>query len=200
MSRLSTYFFLLLLCVFIACGQAAADTETDISSPETEVPAVPNEDNTTISDVDDDPYLISNGEFLGMRPGSPLDDFVGGLRKGTLQTGEGDFPVYYIDGAEGEELGYLVPDPRDGAMIGDIIVTSQDVVTEAGIRVGVNFEELQNRLGRPLEVHGSEIESRTYAVRDGFSYRIGDAHDNYELEASQVDPTAEVLTIELRRQ
>ncbi|MEL7163674.1 MAG: hypothetical protein AAFN92_23145, partial [Bacteroidota bacterium] len=184
MSRLSTYFFLLLLCVFIACGQSATDAETPEDAPSempTETPEA-NQDNTAIYDVDeDDPYLISNGGFLGMRPGNPLADFAGGLRQGTLRTGEGEFSVYYIDGAEGEELGYLMADPRDPAMIGDITVTAKEVVTEAGIRVGVNFAELQNRLGHPLEVHGSEVESRTYAIRDGLAYQLGDPHDTYEL-------------------
>ena len=50
------------------------------------------------------PYVVSNGFFLGMKPGGSIAEFKDGLRADVLQTGEGDFDVFYIDGAEGNEV------------------------------------------------------------------------------------------------
>lgn len=190
-----------LLLFLVACGQPPADNTTAEAEVEQEMTETQEskQENTTIDEAgEEDPYLVSNGFFLGMHPGLPIVDFAGGLRKGSLATGEGDFEVYYIDGAEGNELGYLMPDPQDEDMIGNIFITSPDVVTELGARVGLSFAELQKRLG-PLEVHGSEIEGRTHASKDGVWYRLNTVNFSYELDPAAIDPTTKVTEIVIQR-
>jgi len=189
--------------LFIACGADAPDTMEDRTSAEGTGEAVledPNGDNTDNYAIDeDDPYLINADGLLGMTPGSVLADFSAGLREGKLETGEGEFDVYYIDGAEGEELGYLVPEPRDESLIGEITITSTKVVTEPGLRVGNTFAELQERLQSDLEVYGSEAEGRTYAVSKGVWYRLDAGNWMQDIEQSTIPPDTRVIEIVLPR-
>lgn len=194
---LSLLFFLPL---FTACGGSASEADVYVEADDEETLEAPNEDNTDLYDVDlDDPYLIQEFKFLGMSPGMMLADFSAGLREGKLRTGEGDFDVYYIDGAEGEELGYLVPEPRDERMIGEITITSPMVVTEPGLRVGNTFAELQERLQGDLEVFGSEVEGRTYAISKGIWYRIDAGNWMQEVDQASIDPNAKVIEIVMPR-
>lgn len=189
------FFALLLLAVCLSCGGEKSIADTDgIETPTADTPD-PNDGNTAIYDVDaDDPYLISNGYFLGLTPGGSLAEFSDGLRKGVLQTGDGDFDVFYIDSAEGDELGYVTADPRDEQTIGYIFVTSPDVVTEKGVRVGISFAELKQRIGA-VEVHGSEIEGYTYAQANGMAYRLDSGNWSYEVDVSTIAPETKVIEI-----
>lgn len=196
----SIFAFFLLFALF-SCGsdKTIADTK-GIETPAADTPD-PNDGNTAIYDVDDDdPYLISNSHFLGLTPGGSLAEFVDGLRSGVLQTGEGDFDVHYIDSAEGDELGYVMADPRDENTIGNIYVTSPKVVTEKGIRVGMSYAELQEKMGR-LEVHGSEIEGYThaYADADGLAFRLDSGNWSYEVDPTAIKPETEILEIVIER-
>ncbi|WP_020568989.1 hypothetical protein [Neolewinella persica] len=196
---MKSIFAFLFLVVLMSCGnnKTIADTE-GIETPAADTPD-PNDGNTAIYDVDDDdPYLISNGYFLGLTPGGSLAEFVDGLRSGVLQTGDGDFDVHYIDSAEGDELGYVMADPRDGGTIGNIYITSPKVVTEEGIRVGISYSELVEKLGA-LEVHGSEIEGQTYAISDGISYRLDAGNWSYEIDPSTIEPDTKIIEIVVER-
>lgn len=188
--------FFLCLLVFAACGsepKSITDT-TGIETPAADTPD-PNDGNTAIYDVDaDDPYLLSNGYFLGMTPGESLVDFQDGLRAGQIRTGEGEFDVLFIDGAEGDELGYVYSMEGDEPTIDQITVTSPVVVTEKGVRVGLSFDELQQRLG-PLEVYASEIESRVYASKDGITYRLNTNGTPGQTTAKDIDGNVEVMQI-----
>ncbi len=187
------------LCLFLfACGGGKADLETTQDTPDAEPAPQTMTDEEIVATAEENPYLISNGTFLGMAPGDDLTAFADGLRAGVLQTGEGDFDVFYLDGAEGNELGYLMPDPRDEATIGNIYVTSPDVVTEQGVRVGMSLAELEQRLGE-LEVHGSEIEGYTYAEKDGLAYRLDANIYTYEVDRAALKPETQVLEIVVDR-
>lgn len=197
MKNFSSLLFLALLLLFlVSCGN---ETKSITDIPEVETPDVetedPNENNTAIYDVDaDDPYLLSNGYFLGMTPGGSLADFKDGLRDGELKTGEGSFPVFYIDGAEGDELGYVYSmDGKDGK-INEITITSPKVVTEEGVRVGLSFNELTQRIGE-LEVFASEIESRVYATKDGITYRLSTNGIAGKTTAEDIKGDVEVMQI-----
>lgn len=197
MKNLSSLLFLALLLLFlISCGNEPA-TITDTS--DIEIPAAetedPNDGNTAIYDVDtDDPYLLSNGYFLGMKPGESLTGFVDVLREGELKTGEGAFPVFYIDGAEGDELGYVYSREGTAGAIDEITITSPKVVTEEGVRVGLSFNELTQRLGEP-EVFASEIESRVYATKDGITYRLATNGKPGKTTAGDIEGDVEVMQI-----
>ncbi|TXF87569.1 hypothetical protein FUA23_18460 [Neolewinella aurantiaca] len=197
MKNISGLFFLLLLLLFLVSCSSEPTSVTDTSG--TETPAAetedPNDGNTAIYDVDaDDPYLVSNDYFLGMTPGGSLADFKDGLRNGELRTGEGAFEVFYIDGAEGDELGYVYS--MDGAegTIDQITITSPKVVTEEGVRVGLSFNELTQRLGE-LEVFASEIESRVYATKNGVTYRLNTNGTPGKTTAEDIKGDVEVAQI-----
>jgi hypothetical protein len=210
---MKSIFAFLLLVVLMSCSndKTSADTvdleEPAADAPTADIPAntspedipAPNDGMTAASEVyDDDPYLVSNGYFLGLTPGGSMAEFVDGLRSGVLQTGEGDFDVHYIDSAEGDELGYVMADPRDEGTIGNIFITSTKVVTEEGIRVGMSFTELQEKMGE-LEVHGSEIEGQTYANSDGLSFRLDAGNWSYEIDPSTIKPETKILEIVVER-
>lgn len=184
------------LLVLTSCGKEpkAITDITDIETPAADTPD-PNDGNTAIYDVDaDDPYLLSNGYFLGMTPGGSLIDYKDGLRTGQIRTGEGEFDVLFIDGAEGDELGYVYSMESDDPTIDQITITSPKVVTEKGVRVGLSFDELQQRLG-PLEVSASEIESRVYARKDGITYRLDTNGAPGKTTAADIDGDVEVMQI-----
>ena len=196
------YFFLLLLPLFLCtCGPAqetplegaGVDTEADPDLDD------PNADNTDIYDVDpEDPYLISNGTFLGLKPGEPLAPYAPTLRKGVVETGDGDYTAFFIDGAEGDELGYVMRgDYAFDDQIGDIFVTHPSVVTEQGIRVGTTVKELRERIGA-VTFHGSEIESRVTGSKDGIGYRLNIPSTEYNLDNSTIpeDALVQMLIIE----
>jgi len=183
------------LLAFTACNndqKTIADT-TEIESPQTDM-VMGNEDQNAIYDVNadaDDPYLLSNGYFLGMTPGGSLADYKDGLRAGEIRTGEGEFEVLFIDGAEGDELGFVYSMESEEPTIDEITITSPVVVTEKGVRVGTSFKELQQRLG-PVEVFASEIESRVYATKDGITYRLD---TNGEPGKTTADDVGEDVTV-----
>ncbi|SEQ89629.1 hypothetical protein [Neolewinella agarilytica] len=203
MKFIKVIFLFPLLFLFSACGGDAPETMDDRTSEEGTGEAIledPNGDNTDNYAIDnEDPYLISTDGLLGMTPGKLLADFSAGLREGKLDTPEGEFDVLYIDGAEGEELGYLVPEPRDERMIGEITITSSKVVTAPGLRVGNTFAELQERLAGDLEVYGSEVEGRTYAVSDGVWYRLDAGNWMQDVDQGSIPPDTKVIEIVLPR-
>ena len=155
----------LLSLLLIACSDAPPTT------PETRPVENPNAGNTAIYDVDpDDPYEIGDGEFLDMAPGDSLATFAAFLLPGTLRTGEGEFDVHYIRGRRQDTLGYVYS--SDDTLIESITVTSEDAVTQDGIRVGNTYAELYERRGS-VPVTGVEIEARVYADDPPFRYRLG---------------------------
>ena len=195
---LPTLLLSLLLCT---CGDRPIDEDgAGVDTPEDTAPDLtPNDGNLDIYDVDpEDPYLVSNGVFLGLKPGEPLAPYTDALRKGKLRTGEGKFDVYYIDGAEGNELGYTLADPNDENKIGDIYITSPAVVTEAGIRVGLTYAELTERLGT-VAFHGSEQEGRVYGEHEELRYRLGMESGKRNLTEADIEPATEVTEIVIHR-
>lgn len=204
----------LFLLVLMSCGNDNASTDTvEVEAPTAPITTTaPQAEDTPAADApaesggmtsaseegNDEPYLVSNGYFLGLTPGGAMIEFIDGLRSGVLQTGEGDFDVHYIDSAEGDELGYVMADPRDENTIGNIFITSPKVVTEEGVRVGMSFSELQKKI-MELEVHGSEIEGRTYANADGLSFRLDVGNWSYEINPSTIKPETKIIEIVVER-
>ena len=198
-------FALFLAVLLTACGGSNDEAEpATLTAPTNVAPAPatqdadPNNGNTALYEVDPaDPYLISNGTFLGFGIGEPLAANIDLLRKGVLRTGEGTFQVYYIDDADGEELGYVMDTPDKAGRIDRIAVKSPKVVTERGVRIGLSVDELEQRLG-PLEWHGSEVEGRAGAEKDGLYYRIDQPVFQYEVSREEIKDGAKVVEISLR--
>ena len=181
--------------VAFACGSGA----TADAPPEPAGADADNVDEESIYEVDaEDRYKIFNGTFFDYAPGQPMAIAKERLRKGKLENGEGTFEVYYIDGRDREELGYLMADPNDASKIGDITITSENAITEQGARVGWTYGELKQRLGQ-LEVHGSEIEGRTYAALGKMKYLLDEQHYSYDLGAERVSDGATVVEVVIGR-
>lgn len=168
------------------------------TTPETRPVENPNAGNTAIYDVDpDDPYEIGDGSFLDMRPGLPLAAFDELLGAGEREEAAAATQVYYIRGRRGEELGYVVP---DGTRIGRVVITSPDVVTENGIRVGNSYAELTERRGRLRVGEVREEEPAYLYLIDGdLQYRLNLANNQYEVDTATMDPTAVITHIEIAR-
>jgi hypothetical protein len=197
MRNFAVFLFLFLFLVFLVstCGNRP---ETIADTNGLEVPADtttnPNDGKLAIYEVD--PYKLTNGEFLGLKPGASLADHKEGLRDGKLRTGGGIFDVFYIDSAEGNELGYVLPDPRDPGAIRSIVITSPNVVTEKGVRIGIEFPELMQRLGA-VSISGSEVESRVYAKAGQLQYRLDMASISPNIKSSEVPAGTKVMEIVL---
>ncbi|MBC6993272.1 hypothetical protein QWY85_13515 [Neolewinella lacunae] len=194
--RFSHCFLALLLIPFLCTCGARPNEDTVVSTADS-TGMTPAGGNAVDTDQEGS-YAIANGAFLGIKPGEPLANYTATLRAGLLQTGEGDFDVFYIDGAAGEELGYVMPDPNDESKVGDIYLTSPKVRTSAGVHVGMTHARLVEVLG-PLEFHGSEIEGYTSAQKDGMAYRIDAGNWSYEIDQQTITPETELIEIVILR-
>lgn len=191
---------LLFLC---SCGPAQP---TDNDRPEAATDTLPeqNQGNLDIYDVDpDDPYQVGeDNSLLGILPGDAIDRHRDLLREGELRTGDGTFEVFYLDGADGTELGYLLPEPTpdgtEGLTVRSINVTSPRVVTNQGIRVGNTIGELEERLGA-LDIQGSELESRVHAYdrANRRAYRLDFPDMRRNIPRDEVPDDAQVVYIVL---
>lgn len=141
----------------------------------------------------DDPFVISGGQVLGIRPGDDITA-VNNTKKTVMKTGDGDYTVYELNDDGGKKLGYLVPDPNDEQKIRSIHVTSDYLTTDKGISVGSTFEELEKMMGS-AEVHGSEIEGRTYAKVGGLQFRLEAANFTYKLDKAKIKPGTKVTEV-----
>ncbi|MFT4687301.1 MAG: hypothetical protein ACJATN_000035 [Neolewinella sp.] len=140
----------------------------------------------------DDPFVISGGTVLGIRPGDAIAS-VNNAKKATLKTGEGDFTVYtLVEG--GRELGYLMPDPNDSKSIRSIHVSSGRLMTLEGISVGSTFAELDKAVSGVV-VHGSEVEGRTYATAGKTKFLLKAANFSYEVDKSKIKPGTKIIEI-----
>ena len=85
-----------------------------------------------------------------------------------MKTGEGSFDVYEIKDFENNPAGYFMADPKNKLLVGDITVQSPKASTEKGIKIGDTFKDLLKAFPN-IEVHGSEVEGRTYATANNLS-------------------------------
>lgn len=141
----------------------------------------------------DDPFVISGGAVLGIRPGDAISS-VNNTKKTSLKTGEGEFTVYTLVEDGGREIGYLMPDPNDPKKIGSIHVLSNRLMTPEGIGVGSTFGELDQVMSGVV-VNGSEIEGRTYATAGEVSFRLKTNNFSYEVDKSKIKPDTRIIEV-----
>lgn len=134
--------------------------------------------------VNEPELLTTLPSFLGMSVGDDLAQHADKLKKSVLETGEGSFDVFEIHQG-GRKLGHVSPAGRNESVIGGITITSPLAVTEQGIKVGSTWGELKQALPE-LEVHGSEIEGRTYAFFGSVAYRLDVYFGAYDIPASEI--------------
>lgn len=142
--------------------------------------------------------MIDNNAFRGITVGDKIADHTAYIQKEMLKTGEGDFEVYRIKDFNNNPAGYLMPDPRDESLVGDITVETQMAVTSEGIKIGGTFQDLANAIPN-IAVNGSEIEGRTYATYDNIAYRLDAANFSYEVDKSKIPATTKIMEIVIKR-
>jgi hypothetical protein len=146
-------------------------------------------------------HVLAEGEFQGVKLDTPLSAlerrFGKKLRKAVMKTGEGDFEYYSLRNETGQEIAqfFLTDDKR----VRMVETTSPLWKTTRGIRVGSTLRELR-RAYPDLEIHGSEIESRTSAssAATKWSFRIDTHFGSYELspkELASIAPETKILAI-----
>lgn len=142
-------------------------------------------------------FLIQESGIAGVFTGDPIGNIEHRITKGQLASGEGNFVTYNFKSQDGkEELGYFLVDINDESLIGDIVITSPAAATSNGIKVGDTFADLK-AVAPGLEVHGSEIESRTSAFAGHFAYLLDAAFNTYEVDENKVKPSAKIKQIRI---
>ncbi len=183
----------LLVFAFVACNNQ--NTETAISKSDktaaanTEIPkgkALPNM------------LVISAMSYRGITPGSEIATHKAYTEKSIIKTGEGTFEVYKIKDYKDGFVGYFLPNPQDETRVGDIVVDVAAAKTLQGIRVGDSFQKLRETVPG-LAVHGSEIESRTYAQKERHAYRLDVANSSYEVDINSIPPATKITEIRITR-
>jgi hypothetical protein len=142
--------------------------------------------------------LIAPFSFRGIRVGDAIADHKEYLQKTTLKTGEGSFEAYEIKDFENNPAGYLLPDPKNTRLVGDITVQSPKARTAKGIKIGDTFKDLL-AVFPEIEVHGSEIEGHTFATAHNLSYRLDVANFSYEIDWAKTPPTTKIMEIIVHR-
>jgi hypothetical protein len=140
--------------------------------------------------------LIATGGFRGITIGDKIANYTKTdyVKKTKMKTGEGTFEVYEIRDFENNPAGYFMPDTKNKLLVGDITVQSPKASTDKGINVGDTFQDLL-KVYPDIEVHGSEIESRTYANVKNISYRLAAANASYELDRAKIPASTKITEI-----
>ncbi len=141
---------------------------------------------------------IDNNAFRGITVGDKIADHLAYIQKENLRTGEGTFEVYQIKDFNNNPAGYLMPDPKDESLVGDITVETQMATTTQGLKVGGTFQDLLTAIPT-IVVHGSEVEGRTYATYDNLSYRLDAANFSYEVDKSKIPMSTKIIQIVINR-
>jgi hypothetical protein len=141
---------------------------------------------------------ISSDGFGGIKVGDAIAKHKDVLKKTKMKTGEGSFDVYQITDIENSPAGYLLPDPNNKLLVGDIVIETGKAQTAEGISVGDTFQALLKAFPN-IVVHGSEIESRTTATANNITYHLNVANNQYNLDKAKIPATAKILDITINR-
>ncbi len=142
--------------------------------------------------------LISPISFRGIQIGDTIAKHGDYIQKTQIKTAEGTFEVYEIKDFENNPAGYFSPDPNNKRLVGDITVKTPKAQTAKGLKVGNTFQDLLKAFP-DIEVHGSEIEGRTYASANNLSYRLNIANFKYEIDKAKIPATTEITEIMIDR-
>lgn len=142
--------------------------------------------------------LITETSFRGITVGDQISSHSDYIQKEQLKTGEGSFEIYRIKDFNNNPAGYFMADPNNESLVADITVESPMAATAEGIKVGSTFEELRQKLP-DMEVHGSEIEGRTYANYNNLSYRLDIGNFTYEVDIEKIPAATKIINIVINR-
>lgn len=164
------------------------------SSPETSLTEDIKEDKVATTVKIENDLLINSSSFAGITLGDEIAKHSSSLIKEEMRNGEGSFEIYRIKNQNEKIVGYLSASPKDASKVGSITIESPTAKTIEGIHLGSTFSELRTAYPT-LKVHGSEIESRTYATIQNYSFRINTPNNTYEVDVDEVPVTAYVTEI-----
>lgn len=142
--------------------------------------------------------VIAPHSFRGIQVGDLIAKHKEYTQKTKLRTGEGAFVVYEIKDFDNNPAGYLLPDPNNQLLVGDIIVQTPKAQTAKGVKTGDTFQDLL-KIFPDIQVHGSETEGRTYATANNLSYRLDVANFSYEIDKTKIPGTAKITEIRINR-
>lgn len=183
-----------LFVLTISCNETQTPStktqEATIDTPPTEVTAI--EEKQAIKE--ERSLTIFQNSFFGISPGSKVADHEAIIEKGLLQTGEGDFEIYNIKDKKYGVLGYFFIDYNNNELVSSIHITSPLAKTEENIGIGSSFGDLLAKYEN-LEVHGSEIESQTFASQGSLAFKIDEPHSSYDLEINAISKKAMILEV-----
>jgi hypothetical protein len=136
--------------------------------------------------------------FRGIQVGDAIAKHGAYTKKTKLKMGEGSFDVYEIRDFENNRAGYFELDPNNKLLVGDITVESPKARTNEGLKVGDSFQAL-SKIFPLTEVHGSEVEGRTYAHTGKIAYRLDVPNFKYDVDKSKISATAKITQIIIER-
>lgn len=140
---------------------------------------------------------INNDNFAGITLGDKIADHAANLKKDVLKDGEGSFDIYRIQSDVYGSIAYLFPSPNDETIVGQIVINSPAAKTADGIHVGSTFENMM-AIDADVQVHGSEIEGRTYANyanETGIAYRLNTQNYVYDIAKEKIAPRTKITEI-----
>jgi len=137
--------------------------------------------------------VILDTSFEGIAIGDEIDSHKGSLKKDVLKSSEGNTNIYRINN-KAFVVAYVIPDPKDENLVGKIVITSIGTKTKKGIEVGDDYEKLYE-MSSSIEVHGSEIEGRTYAKVGHLSYRLDTPNFSYEVDENKIPKNTKIKEI-----
>ncbi|MEO1654853.1 MAG: hypothetical protein AAFU64_15000 [Bacteroidota bacterium] len=195
-----------LLLVFLLACSAGENTQEEAETseaspseenPETEAAEEPSENEEIASEESDNPYLVEAKSFYGVN----IDDDIATLttekpdllKKGLVQTGEGDFEVWVIQDENGEELADIYP-TTDGSKVGMIEIGSEKAVSADGFKVGNTLADILEKFPNSLP-HGSEIEGQVNIEAGGIIYRLDAYESAYDIDMEKFDKNTKVMSI-----
>ncbi len=188
-------YILLTSVLFLVMG-CHSKNESSTSSPKNDETVKPSQSNPSAQSA---AYLIQDSIFLGIHIGTAIASLPNKkIKKATLETGEGTFQVYDIISDKGEKLGNFLPDPLDKKRVGDIMITSPLAATKEGFKIGTTFQTLDSKL-KNIEVHGSEIESKTTVFHGNLGLQLDYPSATYDLDKNEIPKDSKVTQIWIRR-
>jgi hypothetical protein len=191
-TAIKTLSLLLVINLAFACSNAKTNSpSTDATAQTAATPAQSAESTDT-------QLWITEIGFRGIQVGDAIAKHGAYTKKTKLKTGEGSFDVYEIQDFENNRAGYFEPDPKNKLLVGDITVESPKAKTNEGLKVGDSFQALSKVF--PLaEVHGSEIEGRTYAHTGKIAYRLDVPNFKYAVDKAKIPAATKITQIIIER-
>jgi len=125
-------------------------------------------------------YTISGNTILDIKAGMEISK----LKTKVIKTVSGypylnDSTVYKILSQKEEELGFLVPDENSPSLVGDIHITSENVMTEDKINPGMTYDQILTNL-KDFKKYGKDSGKRIDFVKQQIVYRIDAPQEQVE--------------------